>query len=478
MIYDIDVVEKGWAMFTDNQIRDKLVRKIGATRIIVLSFVFVIIIGTLLLSLPIAQEADHIPLIDNLFTATSATCVTGLVTLVVKDSYTLFGELVILGLIQIGGLGLMSILAIFITLARQKLAYREKTMLKDALNKIDLDDIGKFLKGIFVYTFIFEGIGFFFLSLQFIPEFGLLEGTYQALFTAISAFCNAGIDVIGSNSLANYVTNPLVNLTISSLIITGGLGFTVWIDIYMNLKEVIKNKLGFRTFHRRLLIHSKVVIGMTVLLLLSGMFMILLFDGGNSAVMGSLNPTDRLLVAFFNSTTLRTAGFSTINYGLLARGTLLVMSIFMFIGGSPGGTAGGIKTTSFFTLVYFIANKFKGKDHLILYRREISHENVNKSIMVIGFSITVVLLGLLLLSFTEPHLDFVALLFEAFSAFGTVGLSTGITMLLSLAGKIVIILLMFIGRVGALAMVVTVVGNAKKRKVSSVEYPHAELLVG
>ncbi|MFI3283906.1 MAG: potassium transporter TrkG [Erysipelotrichaceae bacterium] len=464
-------------MFSYKHLKDKLIRNLGATRLIVLSFVLVILIGTILLSLPFAKNGIHVSFIDNLFTATSATCVTGLMTVVAVDSYSLFGQLVILCLIQIGGLGLMSIVAVMITLFKKKLAYREKTILRDAVNKIDVSDVGKFLIHIIKYTMLFEGIGMFLLSFEMIPTYGVLGGLYHALFLSVSAFCNAGIDLFGSSSLIQYVHNPLVNYTVMFLIITGGLGFTVWIDLRANLTEAIKQRWPFRKFFDHLLLHTKVVLVSSVFLLVSAFIIIYTIEVLNPNTLGGLSLYDQIQAAAFNATTLRTAGFSTINYGLLNRATLLIMCIYMFIGGSPGGTAGGVKTTTVFVIVFYVMKKFRNNDHLTLMKREIQGAQVDKCFVIVLYSFFVAFCGIILLCLSQGHIELMDLIFEAFSAFGTVGLSTGITPMLNTVGKLIIIVLMFTGRVGAIALFVSLVRQSKKR-INSVEYPKAEILVG
>ena len=468
--------------FTIDNFLDKfginnLIKKLGATRIIVLSFAFVISIGTLLLSFPISQSGESVKFIDNLFTATTATCVTGLATVTFKDVYSFFGQIVILCLIQIGGLGLMSIIAAIVNLSHHKFNFREKAMLQDVVNKIDRINLLSFLKTIFKYTFIFESIGAIVLAFVFVPKFGLGMGIYNAIFLSISAFCNAGIDVLGANSLIDYVNNPVVNFTIMVLIITGGLGFAVWMDIIQTIRRFVKEKKPFKRFFENLKFHSKIVIVMTSFLIISGTILIFVFEIFNPGTIGNLSFGNSIMAALFNSVTLRTAGFSTVNYGNMNHITLFVMCAYMFIGGSPGGTAGGIKTTTFFTLLYYITNKTKDEDSVI-YGREIKNDYVLKSLSIFFISLLSVFIFISLLLLFEPNMDPISIIFEAFSAFGTVGLSTGITPLLKGISKLTIIVLMFIGRVGAMAAVLSFVNDSKKNKKGLVEYPRADYLVG
>ncbi len=452
------------------------IKKIGTTKLIVLSFVLVIIVGTILLSLPFANQLEPMPFIDNLFMAVSSTCVTGLSTFVVADQYNIFGQIIILILIQVGGLGLMSILAMFVLLSKSKLGLIEKNLVKDATNAFDISDVRKFLRTILTYTFTLELIGALLFMTQFIPEFGIADGVFKSIFLSVSAFCNAGIDTLGGSSLINYSTNIVINFTVMFLIITGGLGFIVWSDIRKNVINALKNKWSFKQFSRKLLTHTKIVMTITVFLLLSGTLLILILEYENTLV--ELGPFDRFMASLFNSTTLRTAGFSTVNYGMLNRSTLLLMCFFMLIGGSPGGTAGGLKTTTFAILVFYFLTRIKGVRKAKAFNREISIDYFFKAIIVLTLYFVSLFIAIFALLITEQHINTLSIIFEAFSAIGTVGLSTGITSLLSTFGKVVIIVLMFIGRIGPISMVLVLIANNKKGNVNALEYPQADLLVG
>ena len=465
-------------MFKFENYKSQTIKKLGATRLIVLSFVFIIVTGTLLLMLPISNKLDVLPLIDNLFMATSATCVTGLSTTVVFEQYSLFGQIVILILIQIGGLGLMSILAFLFSFASSKFGIRERNVIKDAVNAVDLNDVISFLRKIFKYTLIFETLGVISYMFVFVNEFGLINGFYNALFLSISAFCNAGIDILGSSSLIKYADNSIINITTMGLIITGGLGFIVWNDLSKNIKLAIKNNDSIKVLYKHLLVHTKIVLIMTITLLFTGFVFILLFEMNNPDTIGNMTLDNKIMSAMFNSTTLRTAGFSTINYGVLRRGTLLIMSIYMLIGGSPGGTAGGIKTTTLFIVISYLNAKIRGDNKVVYFNREIKAVQFYKAFVVLSYSLLALLFAIFILVTTEPDLSLLSLIFESFSALGTVGLSMGITPLLSTIGKVVIIILMFIGRLGPIAIVISLTRNKTKGKDSGIEYPEASILVG
>ena len=454
------------------------IKKIGPTRIIVLSFVFIIIAGTLLLMLPISNKRDVLPFIDNFFMATSATCVTGLSTTVVFEQYSLFGQIVILLLIQIGGLGLMSILAFFFSFISNKFGVREKNMIKDAINATDLNNVKVFLRKIFKYTLIFESLGTIAYMFVFVGEFGLINGFYNALFLSISAFCNAGIDILGNNSLIGYVDNSIINITTMLLIITGGLGFVVWNDLSKNIRISIKNNDSLKVLYKHLSMNTKIVLFMTVVLLVSSFIFIFVLELSNSKTIGDMTLNHKIMTSMFNATTLRTAGFSTVDYSLLNRGTLLIMSIYMLIGGSPGGTAGGIKTTTLFVVLSYLSAKVKNNSKVVHFKRDINVEQFYKAFVVLIMSLIALLVSIIILLSTEPNLSFMSILFEAFSALGTVGLSMGITSSLSILGKIVIIILMFIGRLGPIAIVISLTKKKTKGNNSGIEYPEANILVG
>ena len=425
--------------------------KLRPAQQIALSFLFVILTGTFLLALPISNKVEGIPLIDHLFTATSAVCVTGLASVVPIEVYTVFGQVVMIFLMQIGGLGLMTLIAIFLLAIGGKLAHREKMVVAEATNIGSLSGLGNFLGFIIGYTLIFEFVGMILLSFVFVPEFGWSSGLFKALFVSISAFCNAGFDNLGALSLQPYVSNVIVNLTVSSLIIMGGLGFSVWFDLTKSANSILKQHHAVKRVVQHLQVHVKLVFFMTVLLISTGWLFLLAVEFSNPASLGPLSLFDKIMAAYFQSVTLRTAGFATLNIATLYPASQLMMMAFMFIGGSPGGTAGGIKTTTFALVVLMVVTEILNRENLTLFKRTISRDIARRALTVMVLSFTVVFTGMLLLSMTEKA-DFMVIAFEAFSAIGTVGLSMGITPYLTDLGKIVIILLMFIGRIGPVAV--------------------------
>lgn len=444
------------------------------TRIIAFSFFAVIVIGSLLLSLPICHSVD-IPYIDHLFTAVSATCVTGLVTVTVCEEYTLLGQIVIILMIQIGGLGFLTLLSMFFVKFKKRLSYSNKMIMQEALNQNTLNDIGLFIQRVIQYTFAFEGLGAIFLMIEFIPEFGLFKGIYYSIFHSISAFCNAGFDILGSTSLIGYQSNVLVNIVISSLIIAGGLGFIVWIELKERIMKLIYKKISLKKVIGTLSLHSKIAIITTAILLLSGTVLFFLLEYDNT--ISHLSFGDKLLTSYFQSVTLRTAGFASVDMGMLKDATKFIMCIFMFIGGSPAGTAGGLKTVTFAIIVLSCISLTQGKEKVSVFRRTIDSMVARRALMIALISLSMTFIALLILSITENK-SFIDLMFEVYSAFATVGLTASLTPYLTSIGKIVIMILMFIGRIGPLTMMLLFVKKHNQLNGKEIEYPDGDVLIG
>ncbi len=444
---------------------------------IALSFLVLITIGTILLSLPISQASNQATILDHLFTATSAVCVTGLVIHPTVEAYSMFGQTVIMILIQLGGLGLMTIIAIFLLAIGGRLGHSEKLVMQEAVPRNTISEIGSFIGFIVIYTLIFETIGAVLLSIRFIGDFGFSQGVFKAIFISISAFSNAGFDVIGLNSLQPYVSDWLVNGVITTLIIMGGLGFSVWFDLTKSANSILKRKHATRQIITHLKVHIKIVLYMTAVLLFVGWAFLLISEFNNTATLGNLSFFDKLMAAFFQSTTLRTAGFSTLDIGAMRPVSLVLMMAFMFIGGSPGGTAGGIKTTTFALVLLMVFTELANKEKLVAYKRNIGLDIFRRALAVLVLSFTVVMTGFMLLLVTEQA-DFLTTLFETFSAVGTVGLSMGLTPSLTNAGKIVIIILMFIGRIGPIALAYSLKSNRVRRRANKIDYPSGHVIVG
>ncbi len=458
-------------MFNYETIRERMMKGINTTRLLSLSFALAIFIGAILLSLPISNVGEKVPFIEHLFTAVSATCVTGLLSVNVANQYSFFGHIIIILLMQIGGLGLMTFFILFLSMAKKHLFIAEKKLVQDSLSKANLDNIPQFIFSIIKYTFIFEGLGFIILCFRFIPDFGFFKGIFNALFLAVSSFCNAGIDNFSLNSLEVYQTDIIVNFVVCTLIIIGGLGFTVWFE----LLSIFKTKKSFKQISHHFTLNTKLVLKISAILIGLGAFVFLVLE--NDAAIKHLNFVDKIIVSLFNSVTLRTAGFSNLPIGSLRNSTLLMMCILMFIGGSPGGTAGGIKTTTLGVLLLSLKSIYNNRNYINYSKKEINQAIVNKAFIVFIVYMVLVIVSVFVLLITDEAHSFIALLFETISAIGTVGLSTGITASLSVVGKIVIMLMMYIGRVGPITIILSTLSKASIKK-EMIRYTQEDVLIG
>ena len=410
-------------------------------RLLLIGFACIILAGTILLKLPAAAAAgETTSWIDALFTATSATCVTGLVTLDTGTHWTVFGQIVILALIQVGGLGFMTMATLFAFFLKRKISLKERLILQEALNQSSMEGIVRLVRRVILYAVSIQLIGAILLSVRFLFDMSPGRAIYFGIFHAISFFNNAGFDIMGQyKSLTDYVGDPVVNIVTILLIVLGGLGFIV-------LSDLIDWK---RT--RRLTLHSKVVLSMTGFLIGFGALVILVFEYTNAGTMGPLSFGEKLLSAFMQSVSPRTAGVNSLDLASLRQATQFFIILLMFIGASPGSTGGGIKTTTFATLIGAVFAMMRGKDDVVMFRYRLAQERVYKALTVTLLSLALVLVATMILSTTEDH-HFLEILFEVTSAFGTVGLTMGLTLELTLVGKIIIIVMMFIGRVGPLSM--------------------------
>jgi len=425
--------------------------RIRPSAIIAISFLIVILVGGCLLSLPISSaRGTSTNFLDACFTANSATCVTGLVTLDTGVHFSLFGLFIIMGLMQIGGLGYMTFSTFMVLVFRQKLFISQKLAIQEALNVYSTKDVVLVLKKVFGIVFFVEGLGAAILFFRWLPEMGVNQALLYAVFHSISAFNNAGFALpVNFANLMPYATDWVVNLTITSLIIVGGLGFIVIADLIER---------------RRFSLHTKIVMGTTFALVALGTGLIFFLEYHNPLTIGPMTFFDKLLAAYFQSVTCRTAGFNTLAIGNLAPPTLLIMMVLMFIGASPGGTGGGIKTTTFAVIIGTIWATLKGFRNTIMFNRRIPVETVRRAITLTFLALAVVGLSIFILDNIE-HFSLMEVAFEIFSAFGTVGLSMGITPSLSAAGKLLIMLVMFIGRVGPLSLLIALTLNQRDNKV-------------
>lgn len=451
-------------------------KELSTTQVIMLGFLVVILIGTLLLMLPVcSKEGVFTPFLTSLFTATTSVCVTGLVVVDTYAHWSVIGQVVILLLIQCGGLGVVTLSTYILTLLGQKIGLKQRLLLEDALNLDTMNGLLRFLKKVLSGTFLVEGVGALLYMLVFVPEMGA-KGIWVAVFNSVSAFCNAGMDIIGASSLSAYVGNPIINMTTMLLIILGGLGYVVWWDVIGVFKRYRAGEIHRNHLWNKLRLHSKIVITATVGLILAGFFMVLILEWSNPDTLGSLRFPVKLQAALFQSVTLRTAGFFTISQKGLYNSTAFLCLIFMFIGGSPVGTAGGVKTTTAAVLLVAMWSTVKGMDYTAVFKRKINPATVRKALSVTLISLFAVLLALILvLTFCKG--DFMDLSFEVFSAVGTVGLTRGVTSGLNTFGKIIIILCMYLGRTGPISLVMAL-NHIKNKTTGSLEYPEESITVG
>ncbi|MEF2784058.1 TrkH family potassium uptake protein [Erysipelotrichaceae bacterium HCN-30851] len=454
-------------------------KKMSPAQKIALSFLFVILVGAFLLTMPFSNKnGQFLNPIDALFMATSATCVTGLGVVTVADQFNLFGQIVMMLLIQVGGLGLMTFMAIFVLLLKNRLSINEKIAMKEMLNQDRVINMRKFLLDILRYTLFFEAIGAILVSIRMIPQYGITDGIFKSIFLAVSAFCNAGFDTLGGISLQEYVHDPLICLTIMSLIVLGGLGFAVWFDIRDKVRQVFQGNLTWKKLRHSLSFHTKIVLSVTAFLIVVPGLMIMALEYNNPSTMQDFNIFEKLMSAMFESIALRTAGFTSINYAGLEPATALLMMVVMFIGGSPGGTAGGIKTTTMAVLVVYLISSLKGREHTVVLRRNIRENIVIHAMGVFFVNLFVLITGIFLLNITEQQ-TFLSLCFEAVSALATVGSSLGITSSLTVWGELIIIFLMYVGRIGISTFIISLIRNRPNRSsANKVSYPNGNIIVG
>ena len=445
---------------------------LSTTQFIMLSFLVTIFVGSVLLSLPISSATGKaVGYLDALFTATTATCVTGLVTVPVVTTWSVFGQIVILLLIQIGGLGVVTIMSGIMISLHKRLGLSDRALLQDSFNLSSLSGLVRFTKKVILGTFVIEFVGALMYMTVFVPQFGA-KGIWISVFNSISAFCNAGIDIISENSLCEYTLNPVINITTSLLIILGGLGFVVWWDIVKAIKNFKRLKLGVL---KNLTLHSKIVLCATVLLLGLGTVAILLFEYNNPLTIGEFTLPQKIQAAFFQSVTTRTAGFATIPQQNFTNASAFVSILLMFIGGSPIGTAGGIKTVTLIVLIASIISTIKNKNETVLFNRRISKKVVDKAIAVTGMSLFILITSTVLLA-AVTDADSLAIVYETASATATVGLTRSLTPLLNGVGKIIIIATMYLGRVGPISLAVAF--KTRKETANIVKNPTEEISVG
>ena len=448
--------------------------RLSTTHIIMLSFLGVILLGSLLLFLPIsAADGESVPYVDALFTATTATCVTGLVTLPTATAWSLFGQIVILLLIQAGGLGIVTVMAGVMLALHRRMGLTDRLLLQDSFNLNSLSGLSSFLKRVLWGTLAVELTGALLYMTVFIPKFGA-RGIWISVFNAVSAFCNAGMDIIGENSLMSYATSPMVNGVTSALVILGGLGFPVWWDVLRVLGLSIRKRNPRALSH--LTLQSKMTLSATAILLLGGGLLILILERDNPATLGGMSLFDQIQAALFQSVTTRTAGFATVDQAALTPATTALCLILMFIGGSPVGTAGGVKTVTVLVLAVYAFSTVRGRNEVGLFNRRIPREALRKSVAVVGMSFLIAAVSTLLLAAATPHRDLADILYETVSATATVGLSRNLTPTLTTMGKLTTAVTMYLGRVGPISLAVAF--GVTKEKQNIVNNPTEPVSVG
>ena len=446
--------------------------KLSTTQVIMVSFLFVILIGSVLLALPISSKnGKAVPYIEALFTATTSTCVTGLVTLPTVTTWSVFGQIVILLLIQIGGLGIITIMAGFIVALHRKIGLKDSRLISDSFNLTSLSGLATFVKKVILGTLIIEGVGALLYMFVFIPDYGV-KGIWISIFNSISAFCNAGIDIIAENSLCNYALNPFVNIVTSLLIVLGGIGYIVWWDILRVLKKFRKEKVKCL---KRLTLHSKIALSATLLLIFGGAIAIFILEYSNPLTIANYSFFDKIQVSFFQSITTRTAGFATIPQENLTNASAILCLFLMFIGGSPVGTAGGIKTVTIVVLFATAYSAIKNKKEVSLFNRTLTRQIANKAVAVATMSFIIVFISTVLLAAVTdaPALD---IIYETVSATATVGLSRNLTPYLGNLGKLIIIATMYLGRIGPISL--AIVFRSNKETGNIIKNPTEEISVG
>ena len=446
--------------------------RLSTTQVILLSFLAAIMLGSVLLALPISSRSgEPVPYLDALFTATTSTCVTGLVTLPTVSTWSAFGQIVILLLIQIGGLGVITIMSGIMLLFNRKMGIGDRLLIQDAFNLNTLSGLIKFVKNVLFGTLIIEGIGALLYMLVFVPEFGA-RGIWVSVFNSVSAFCNAGIDIIAENSLYDYAADPMVNIITSLLVILGGLGYIVWWDVLRVIKgRTAANKRIFR----HLTLHSKIVLTVTAGLIFVGALLIFIFEYDNPLTIGKMPLIDKIQTALFQSVTTRTAGFASVPQENLTNASAAVSLILMVIGGSPVGTAGGIKTVTFAVLLCSTFATVSNKNSITLLGRRIPEASVKKAVAVVmTFMIICAASAVLLMATSEA--DALDAVYEAVSATATVGLSRNLTPSLNTAGKLIITATMYFGRVGPISLAVAL--GSKNESQNLISEPTEEISIG
>ncbi|MGL4999679.1 MAG: TrkH family potassium uptake protein [Cetobacterium sp.] len=440
-------------------------KKLSFSRKLILGFFAAIVLGSILLYMPFSlQEGHKISFLTAIFTITSAICVTGLSVIDISQVLSFKGQIILLLFIQLGGLGVMTFSSLFFLLIGKKMSYKDRELIKEERNAESSGEVVGFIKKIVLIVLLIEGVGAFFLTLEFMKTFNLSKAIYFGIFHSISAFCNAGFALF-SNNLENYSGSLLMNMTIAYLIILGGIGFSVISSVIIAVRKDVK----------RFTLTSKVAILVSMFLTFAGMILFFLLEYKNPTTIGNLSWIDKILASFFQSVTTRTAGFNTVPMASLNPATVFMFCILMFIGASPGSTGGGIKTTTIGVIVLYVIGVIQGKENINVFNRRISWDILNRALAILVISIIYVSIVIMVIMTIETGMSFEKIVFEVVSAFGTAGLSMGITADLSVISKILIIITMFIGRLGPMTFALAL---GEKKIKQSLRYPKENILVG
>ncbi|WP_198165141.1 TrkH family potassium uptake protein [Metabacillus litoralis] len=437
----------------------KKVIKLNPSQLLVLVFIVSIMVGTILLKLPFSTH-QSIKWVDALFIATSAMTVTGLATVDPSSTFTTLGQFIIALLIQIGGLGIMSFAVLIFIMLGKKIGIKERLLMQHALNQTSVGGVIKLVKYLFIFSFTIEMIAMVFLAFRWIPQFGFSKGLFYSFFHSISAFNNAGL-ALWPDNLSQFVGDPLINIVISTLFIIGGIGFTVLVDIW--------HKRSFRKFS----LHTKLMVVGTLVINVIAMLFIFCVEYSNPNTLGELSIGKKLWASYFQAVSPRTAGFNTIDIGSLDETTIFIMIILMFIGAGSGSTGGGIKLTTALVIGLATISFLRGKSEVVISRRTINSGYILKALAITMVSIVFVIIATVMMNLTEKA-PFIDLMFEVVSAFGTVGLSTGITAELTTIGKQIIIFIMFVGKLGPLTLMFSLAKPSKEK----IRYPQEDILTG
>ncbi|MDO4267006.1 MAG: potassium transporter TrkG [Eubacteriales bacterium] len=440
--------------------------RLSQTQYIAYGFMGIILIGALILMLPVSSKSGEVtPFLDCLFTATSASCVTGLIVHDTWTHWSVFGQLVIITMIQIGGLGFITIGVFLSIVLRRKIGLKERGLMQESVNALQISGMVKLARKIIAGTLLLEGCGAVLLAIRFVPQLGIRKGVYYGVFHAVSAFCNAGFDLMGWQgeyvSLTGYYDDWIVNLVVMSLIAVGGIGFVVWDDV---------SRHGLKV--RKYMLHTKIVLLTTLVLIFGGAWLFYIFERDN--LMVGMNTSGKILTSLFSSVTARTAGFNTVDVAALTDASKLLTVILMFIGGSPGSTAGGVKTTSIVVMYLYLWSHIQRTRGVNVFGRRLEADAIQRASTIFIMNLTLAL-GVSVYIMAAQHLPMSDVLFETFSAIGTVGMTTGITRALEPVSRLLIIFLMYCGRVGSLSFVLSF---TQKKRVAPVRQPEERITIG